>query len=220
MNRNTCAWSLAYGLISVMFCGSVTAGGCIQAIRDQPRPRSEEPVPAVSAQMVAVGAVELDVGTDDLWIDDRSRIDAPLVSAELPAETQWIIFDLCGQDAELFCSVMAIAAVESDFTTDLIGDDGDSIGMMQINTHWHTGRMEALGVTDLTDPVQCGVGALDYPTELEEDIGAGPGDHRLYVGYNAGPSKAKRTSFTAYSQEVMAAYRGYLAEMGSMTLNK
>ena len=68
---------------------------------------------------------------------------------------------------------MAIAAVESDFNPRGIGDDGDSIGMMQINTCWHTGRMAALGVTDLTDPVQCAAVAIDYLLELEETMQAG-----------------------------------------------
>ena len=49
--------------------------------------------------------------------------------------------------------------------------------------------------------------------ELEEITEAEPGDHRLYVGYNAGPSRAKRTSSTAYSREVMAVYQEYIEEM-------
>ena len=57
---------------------------------------------------------------------------------------------------------MAIAYTESRFTPDLVGDDGLSFVMMQINTKWHTGRMEALGVADLTDPVQCAAVGLDY----------------------------------------------------------
>ena len=192
MNRNIRAWSIAYGLISVVLCGSITVGGCLQAIRDQPKP--EEPVTAVSVPVLTIHAEEPAINAADLWSDDRSRIDTPLLSADLEAETQWAIFDLCGQDTELFCTVMAIAAVESDFTTDLIGDDGDSIGLMQINTVWHTDRMEALSVTDLTDPVQCAVVAIDYLTELEETMQAGLGDHALLMAYNCGPDSAKRKS--------------------------
>ena len=110
-------------------------------------------------------------------------------------------------------SVMAIASVESGFDPQMVGDGGDSIGMMQINARWHTGRMEALGVTDLTDPVQCAAVAVDYLQELGESLDAGPGDHRLYVGYNAGPSRAKRTSSTAYSEMVMEIYQEYIGEM-------
>jgi len=113
---------------------------------------------------------------------------------------------------------MAIAEVESGFDTDLLGDGGDSIGMMQINTRWHTGRMEALGVTDLTDPVQCATVAIDYLLELEDIMGAGPDDHALYLAYNMGPSGARRairagTAATEYSAAVMEAYRNYMTEM-------
>ncbi|WP_300957787.1 transglycosylase SLT domain-containing protein, partial [Faecalibaculum rodentium] len=113
--------------------------------------------------------------------------------------------------------VMAIASVESGFDPQMVGDGGDSIGMMQINTRWHTGRMEALGVTDLTDPVQCAAVAVDYLQELEDILEAGPGNQGLYVGYNCGPSRAKRTSSTAYSREIMAVYQRYIAEMEALT---
>ena len=153
------------------------------------------------------------IAAADLWSDDRSRIDVPLLDVPLESETQWAIFEQCGQDTDLFCAVMAIATVESGFDPQMVGDGGDSIGMMQINTRWHTGRMEALGVTDLMDPVQCAAVAIDYLLELEGELSAGPGDHELYIGYNAGPSKAKRISSTNYSREVITVYQGYLEEL-------
>lgn len=55
----------------------------------------------------------------ELWSDDRSRIDTPLLDhASLEAETRWAIFDLCGQNTDLFCAPMAIAYHESRFTLD------------------------------------------------------------------------------------------------------
>ena len=181
-------------------------------------PAQEAPAPAIFAPVITLPEPEWEVNASDLWSDDRSRIDTPLVSAGLEAETQWEIFGICGQDAELFCATMAIAEVESDFDTDLLGDGGDSIGMMQINIRWHTGRMENLGMTDLTDPVQCAAVAIDYLVELEDIMGARPEDHALYMAYNAGPSGARRaiqagTTATEYSSAVLEAYRKYIAEM-------
>ena len=84
----------------------------------------------------------------DLWSDDGSLHRIKPLAVDLDAETQWAIYEACGYDPGLFSLVMAIAEHESEFQPDLQGDNGQSIGMMQINTKWHTGRMEALGVTD------------------------------------------------------------------------
>ncbi len=144
-----------------------------------------------------------------------------LESVPLDAETQAAIFDLCGQDPELFCAVMAIAWRESRFRSDVVGDSGVSKGMYQINTRWHTERMKKLGVTDLTDPVQCTAVALDYLRELSTRYGFGwVHDNTLFMGYNAGPSRAQRmlrngVTSTAYSRETIALMETYLAEMGA-----
>ncbi len=210
MNHRLRAGGLIYGAVSAILCTGITVGGVQLAISEARKP--ELPVPAVTAPVLAIPEAPA-IAAADLWSDDRSRIDTPLLEVPLAAETQWTIFEQCGQDADLFCAVMAIASVESGFDPQMVGDGGDSIGMMQINTRWHTGRMEALGVTDLTDPVQCAAVAIDYLLELEGELSAGPGDHKLYIGYNAGPSKAKRTSSTNYSREVMTVYQGYLEEL-------
>lgn len=142
-----------------------------------------------------------------------------LESVPLDAETQAAIYDVCGQDPELFAAVMAIADQESDFDPDTIGDSGNSIGMMQINTRWQAERVKALGITDLTDPVQSATVAVDYLRELSEDYGLGwVHDHSLYMGYNMGPGGAKRalrrgSTSSAYSREVMPSFDGYLGEM-------
>lgn len=206
---------IIYGAATVILCTGITIGGVRQvgSVAQEP----EIPAPTVTAPVLVLPeAGEPAVTAADLWSNDRSRIDAPLLDVPLEAETQWAIFEQCGQDAELFCAVMAIATVESGFDPQMVGDGGDSIGMMQINTRWHTGRMEVLGVTDLTDPEQCAAVAIDYLLELEGILEARPGDHRLYVGYNCGPSRAKRTSSTAYSETVMACYQDYIGEMKVM----
>lgn len=174
-----------------------------------------EPIPSTTASTPPTD----EPSASDLWSDDRSRIDTPLLSAAaLDPEIQWAIFEACGQDAGLFCATMAIAKKESRFTFDLVGDDGKSVGMMQINTKWHTGRMEALGVTDLTDPVQCAMVAIDYLKELEAITGATPEDHALYMAYNLGPSGARKAmeaglTSTKYSEAVLALYHEYMEEM-------
>ena len=154
----------------------------------------------------------------ELWSVDRDRQDTPLLSADLDATTQWAIYDVCDRNAQLFCTVMAIAWKESLYQTDTIGDGGDSIGMMQINTRWNTDRMERLGVTDLTDPVQSAMVAVDLLRELAETFDSGISDTTTLMAYNMGPTGAKRamdagTYETTYTQEVIAMLQTYLQEM-------
>ena len=166
---------------------------------------------------------EIALGTEQIHIVvPAAAPQAPaklLESVPLDAETQAAIYDVCGQDPELFAAVMAIAHQESHFDPATVGDGGNSIGMMQINRRWQSERVEALGVTDLSDPVQNAAVAVDYLRELSEDYGLGwVHDHSLYMGYNMGPSGAKRTlrrgnTSSAYSREVMSSFDGYLAEM-------
>lgn len=158
----------------------------------------------------------------DLWSNDRSRIEIQLLSAPLDSETQWAIYSLCDYDDSLFCAVMAIAQVESRFKTDAVSDSGDSIGMMQINTRWHTDRMEALGVTDLTNPVQCVAVAISYLKELGRTFGVWTDSHILYMAYNMGPTGARNAlqsgaTSSSYSRAVMAVYEQYMVEIGGQT---
>lgn len=146
---------------------------------------------------------------------------APILnSVPLDAETQLAIYGLCDGDPDLFCAVMAIAKKESEFKTNAVGDGGNSIGMMQINTPNHAGRIAALGVTDLTDPVQCALVAIDYIRELSTTYGFGWVDgHQIYMAYNAGPGNARKAiqlgmTSNSYSREVLALYEGYAAEIG------
>ena len=154
----------------------------------------------------------------ELWSVERDKQDTPLLSADLDATTQWAIYDVCDRDDQLFCTVMAIAWKESLYQTDIIGDGGDSIGMMQINTRWNTDRMERLGVTDLTDPVQSAMVAVDLLRELAETFDSGISDTTTLMAYNMGPTGARRaidagTYETAYTQEVTAMFQTYLQEM-------
>ena len=62
--------------------------------------------------------------------------------------------------------IMAMARKESTCRTDAIGDGGNSHGLLQIQPRWHSGRMSKLGCTDLFDPYQNVIVAVDYLCEL------------------------------------------------------
>lgn len=190
----------------------VATAALLSGVAAMPSGGKDEAITGPTAPVIVLS--ESTLRAAEGWSDDQNRNGTPLLDVPLEAETQRAIFDECGQDTHLFCAVMAIAAVESGFDPQLAGDGGDSVGMMQINTRWHTGRMDALGVTDLEDPVQCAAVAIDYLLELKEITGAGVEDHQLYTSYNAGPSN--RTTPTDYSKAALEIYWAYIAEMGDV----
>lgn len=197
---------------------------CAVVIATMEPPAAETPAPADTHTPAVTRPADPD-GTDapadsssELWSDDSTLHRIKPLEIPLEAETQWAIFEACGYDPGLFCFLMAIGQHESRFNPDTQGDGGDSLGVFQINTRWHTGRMEALGVTDLTDTAQCAAVALDYLRELESRYGFEPESEALLTAYNMGPGgarkalKAGRTS-TDYSREIMTVYQGYLEEL-------
>ena len=62
--------------------------------------------------------------------------------------------------------IFAIAHRESNYKADVIGDNGASVGLMQVQPYWHGERMERLGCSNLLDPFQNVTVAVDYLVEL------------------------------------------------------
>lgn len=134
----------------------------------------------------------------------------------LDVETQIAIYGVCECDPELFCAVMAIAATETDFRTDAVGDSGISYGLCQINTAAQEDRIELLGVTDLTDPVQCTTVAVSYIRWLEDNMdNASFDDDPVYMAYNMGLAGSIEAGVesTAYSREAVEWYGRFMAEL-------
>ncbi len=96
--------------------------------------------------------------------------------------------------------IMAMIDQESDFRADVIGDDGASVGLMQIQERWHRERMERLGAFDLTNPYQNAAVGIDFMAEL---LNKYPLEEAL-TAYNSGsPGHSK------YSEEVLAQVEVY-----------
>ena len=85
--------------------------------------------------------------------------------------------------------VVSIIKKESSFRDYVMGDNGNSYGLMQINKKWHVTRMKKLGCTDLLDPYQNVTVGINYLAEL---IGKGKSIEWALMAYNGGPSYANR----------------------------
>lgn len=152
-----------------------------------------------------------------------TRLEPLLNSVPLDSETQRVIYELCGKDPALFCTVMAIAKKETHFDVDAVGDGGKSIGMMQIHTYWQRDRIERLGITDLTDPEQNAEVAIDFlwwlayrlaPEHPDSVLGTGA----IFMTYNCGLQGAydlwdEGITETSYSIDCVAYYEAFMAEL-------
>lgn len=67
--------------------------------------------------------------------------------------------------------VFAVIKRESGYIVEIMGDNGRSYGLMQIQLRWHSGRMEKLGCTNLLDPFQNVTVGIDYLSELYKYYG-------------------------------------------------
>lgn len=104
----------------------------------------------------------------------------------LKADLQFHIKELCDDYDVDMPLVLAVIGQESNYRADLIGDGGDSIGLMQIQPKWHAEKMDELGVTDLKNPYQNATVGIDILAELLNDGGV----EWALTAYNAGKAKA------------------------------
>lgn len=97
---------------------------------------------------------------------------------------------------------------ESTYNADAVGDNGNSLGLMQVNPQWHSARMSELSCTDLFDPYQNITVGIDYLAELRDSYNGNI--EMALVAYNLGPTGADRHFFSKgnyssqYSRYVLA----------------
>lgn len=72
----------------------------------------------------------------------------------LSKKVQREIFHICEDAALSFELVMSLIYEESGWDPGCISDNGESVGLMQIQKRWHAELMDKTGCTDLTDPIQ------------------------------------------------------------------
>lgn len=127
-----------------------------------------------------------------------------IYNVPLDAELQQHISELCDANGVDMSLVLAIIGQESNYRPDAVGDNGNSLGLMQIQPRWHAARMERLGVTDLLDPYQNTAVGIDLLAELIEE---GNGTEWAVTAYNAGTAAADYNraigTRTEYAESVM-----------------
>ena len=125
---------------------------------------AEEPLPEalrMAPETTKEETIETVEEVPETTVETKLYYDVPL-----DIDLQEHIFALC----EIYdinpAVVISMIARESSFRSQVMGDGGESYGLMQIKKKWHIARMERLGVTDLLDPYQNVTVGIDYLAEL------------------------------------------------------
>lgn len=154
--------------------------------------------------LIFIGSIITAFGSDEEEItktETRKIVNtAPIVTE---ANVENIYFDLpLDQDIQKYiftmCSecntcdldpviVIAIIWRESKFDTNAIGDNGDSLGLMQVQHRWHSDRMKKVGASDLLDPYQNIRVGIDYLVDL---YSMNDDTEWVLMAYNGGPTYA------------------------------
>lgn len=107
----------------------------------------------------------------------------PFYDVPLDIETQKEILEMCFEYDLTYELILGIISVESDFRSTVIGDGGESFGLMQIQPKWWSETMNKHEITNLLDPLQnihCGCAIL---RELIDRYGT---EYRALQAYNTG----------------------------------
>jgi soluble lytic murein transglycosylase-like protein len=119
-------------------------------------------------------------------------------NVNLPEYVQDVIFAECEKYAINPAIVIAMIERESQFIPDIVGDNGNSFGLMQIQPYWHSQRMAKLNCMDLFNPVHNVTVGIDILGELYiryNDIGL------ALTAYNSGSAN---NGYSGYAIAVMA----------------
>lgn len=132
-----------------------------------------------------------------LYASGYFREDVPL-----DGDTQAFLRAACEETGIPYELALAVIRQETEFHN-VVGDDGRSVGYMQVQRRWHEDRMARLGVTDLADPYGNSRVGCDYLAEL---LGKYPLEEAL-TAYNSGkPGKS------AYASNVLAYMEAYYGD--------
>ena len=128
-----------------------------------------------------------------LYENGYFRSDVPL-----DGDTQALLHAACEEAGITYELALAVIRKETGFQN-VMGDNGNSYGYMQIQPRWHKERMERLGVTDLTDPYSNFRVGCDFLSELLSKYTL----EEALTAYNSGkPGKSEyATSVMNYMDE-------------------
>lgn len=127
---------------------------------------------------------------------------------DLDHDLQTHIFATCEEYGVDPALIMAVIEKESGFVEDVVGDQGRSLGLMQVQPQWFQEQMAAHGFDNLLDPYQNVVIGIEYLASL---MAMGKGDTWALMAYNGGPSyaDARGDNVSGYARFVLERWEYY-----------
>lgn len=173
----------------------IALAGCLR-VEPQAEVRQEQTTTAEQQTTTAIVEVETETVAEPTY----NLCDIPL-----DAELQIWVFDYCKDKKLNPYLIFAMCERESQCKADTVGDNGNSLGIMQIQPKWHQERMDRLGCTDLLDARQNIIIGVDILLELyskNEDTAW------VLMAYNGGVAYADRYyetgNISEYAEYIMA----------------
>ena len=111
------------------------------------------------------------------------------IGGYMPEKMQIYTYIVCKNYGVRYELVIALIERESGYVFDKVGDDGHSMGYMQVYEDYHKDRMERLNCTDLMNPYQNILVGVDYLAELIDKYGT---QQDALTAYNYGQAGAYR----------------------------
>lgn len=149
---------------------------------------------------------QLVIPIETVVVKEINTESVPLYDVPLDKELQLYIVELCEKANIVPSLVIAIVERESNFDPLSVGDNGNSLGLMQIQPKWHQWRMDELGGGDWFNPydnLKVGVHILtDLFHRYGDDV------YKVLMAYNGGISYTERMAdkglYSDYAVEVAA----------------
>lgn len=110
---------------------------------------------------------------DEMAVEEAEKESVPVIEepakkyfdVPLSTELQDHIFALCEEHNIAPGIIISMIESESNYKADAIGDSGNSVGLMQIQSRWNQERMDRLGCHNLLDPFQNVTVGIDLVAE-------------------------------------------------------
>lgn len=199
---------LGAGIVTLAAAALVTGVVACSLPTEEP-PELQLPTPVVAIPIESLEPTDLQVWEEDPY--ESEKIEQALVEqgyfrddVPLSYEDQDFLHTACQESGVPYALALAVIERETQFQN-LVGDDGASLGYMQVQERWHWDRMERLGVTDLMNPFGNFRVGCDFLAELLEKYPT----QEAITAYNSGSP-----GYNQYSYDVMANYEKWKELVG------
>ena len=161
--------------------------------------RTSTDIVAEESETVVLEEVTVDIVAEPTTGEQTTQEIIQLYDVPLDEDLQLYIMDICNNANISAALVIAMIERESNYNASVVGDNGKSLGLMQIQPRYHQWRMDELGGGDWFNPydnVAVGVHILKgLFDKYGDDV------YMVLMAYNGGNSYAKKMASKGITSE-------------------